>query len=100
MLFLYRCLFSDGSGECMLFCGGKLVQIVLNLSQLDWAGFNQTVAESGQLVYNRPNRFTQKMDLSRQEGVRSSRTSTHFVSPLKFWPNVYKKYFVNVISLY
>ena len=53
----------------MLFCGGKLVNTVLNLSQLDWAGFHQTVAESGQLMYNRPNRFTQKVDLPRQEGV-------------------------------
>ena len=52
-----------------------MVKTVLNLSQLDWAGFNQTVAESGQLVYNRPNRFTQKLDLQRQEGVCSSRAS-------------------------
>ena len=76
----------------MLFCAGKLVQTVLNLSQLDWAGFNQTVAESGQLVYNRPNRFTQKMDLPRQEEVRPSRTSTHFTSPLNLAKCVQDKF--------
>ena len=76
----------------MLFCAGKLVQTVLNLSQLDWTGFNQTVAESSQLVYNRPNRFTQKMDLPRQEGVRPSRTSTHFVSPLNLAKCVQDKF--------
>ena len=59
-----------------------MVKTVLNLSQLDWAGFNQTVAESGQLVYNRPNRFTQKLDLQRQEGVCSSRASPCFARPL------------------
>ena len=82
VIFFNRCLFSDGSGECMLFCGGKLVKTVLNLSQLDLAG-------SGQLVYNRQNRFTQKVDLPRQEGVCFSMASPCFASPLKLLHNEY-----------
>jgi hypothetical protein len=70
-----RCMFSDGSGEVVMFCDGDLVKTVLNLSQLDWCAFKEVAEKTGQLLYKRPSVFLVQEDKKQRDEVQP--TSTH-----------------------
>ena len=68
-MYVRRCMFSDGSGEVVMFCDGDLVKTVLNLSQLDWCAFKEVAEKTGQLLYKRPSVFLVQEDKKQRDEV-------------------------------
>ena len=62
-------MFTDGSGEIVMFCDGELVKTVLNLSQLDWCAFKQVAEDKGQLCYRRQSLFAVQEDKRKKDEV-------------------------------